>query len=285
MSNKIQEKLMNIINQKMHNLHILFVAIVVMFSLSPLPSEQLLADTKNMDTAIIEEKILRLVNIERQSRKLPPLLNDERLAEIALMHSKNILEKNFVSHRGTDGLYPQGRMLKYYPEVIGGSGENVAYHYGDTEKIAAENLMNAWMESPGHRANILSSDYNFIGIGVKQNGKYFYATQLFFESIVKIPSNTRQEYNYEDEAAIKFEFTGFFDKKNLTIFCVFADSKMRHLLPDGRFYTGVAPVTPQWIDEKNFTINFKFDKGKGKYKFRFGKNDRTFSDGFQVFVK
>lgn len=252
---------------------------------APLNAELSYTVTKELNSSLIEEEIHRLVNNERQSRNIAPLEYNSRMGEIALQHSKDMCEKNFISHRGSDGLYPQGRMLKYYPDIIGGAGENVAYHYGDTEKEAAKNLVNAWMNSPGHRANILNSDYNFIGIGVKQKGRYFYGTQLFFIAIVKVPPDAGAEYNFGDEAALKFEFAGSFDKNNITVFCEFADRSVRHFLPDGRYYTGSGPVTPVWLDDKTFTLNFKFDKGKGTYRFVFGKNGKTYSDGFNVTVK
>ena len=190
-----------------------------------------------------------------------------------------------MSHRDADGLSPGDRVTKFYPGIIGGVGENIASNYGDTEKKVAENLMKAWMKSPGHRANILKSAYNIIGVGVYKKERYFYATQLFMDAVVKIPEDTVREYKYDEEAVIRFEYTGSFDKEKLTVFCKYPDRSAQYFLPDGRYYTGSGPVTPKWIDDKFFTVNFKFNKGKGIYKFLFGKKGRLYPDGFRVVVK
>ena len=252
---------------------------------TPLNAELYYTVTKELNTSLIEDEIHRLVNEERKNRKIAPLQYDKKMAEIALMHSRNMSEKNFISHRDSDGLYPQGRVLKFYPEIIGGVGENIAYMNGDDEKIVAADFVRRWMNSPGHRANILNTDYNITGIGIKQKGEYFYGTQKFIEAIAKVPADAVSEFMYGSESALKFEFAGSFKKEDITVFCDFADGSIRHYLKDGRYYTGMAPLIPKWDDDKSFTLTFKFDKGRGIYKFRFGKNGSTYSDGFNVTVK
>jgi len=242
-------------------------------------------EKSGLNTSIIEQEIFRIVNEERKSRNVNTLIYDKRLAGIALLHSKNMAEQNFFSHTDRESRSPQKRVKQYYPEIIGGIGENIAQDFGGSEQEVAKNLMAAWMNSPGHRANILNKDYSYFGAGVYQNGTYYYATQNFIDAIVKVPDNTITEFKFESEATLKFEFVGAFEKDKITIFCEFADRGNTYQMPDGSYYTGAAPLTPVWIDERYFTVTFKFNKGKGIYKFVFGKNGRFFPNGFNVVVK
>lgn len=118
------------------------------------------------------EQVADLVNAERVKAGLNPLTLDKEISSAALIRTKEI-EKSF-SHTRPDGrkfstvLTDNG--IRFY-----GAGENIAWGYVSPEKV-----MEAWMNSEGHRANILDPDYKKIGVGYNRNSAgTSYWTQLF----------------------------------------------------------------------------------------------------------
>ncbi len=112
-----------------------------------------------------EEKMIELVNQERVSRGLKKLEFDENLRVIARGHSADMFEKGYFSHYSIEGKSVADRALKTGVDFLT-IGENLAY--APDVGLAHKGLMN----SEGHRANILSKDYNKIGIGVMDGGIY-----------------------------------------------------------------------------------------------------------------
>lgn len=112
-----------------------------------------------------EEKMLTLVNKERTLRGLRPLVMDDKLREVARKHSQDMFARGYFAHLNPDGKDPFARMddagIKY---MI--AGENLAL--APNVDLAHEGLMN----SPGHRANILTSEYGKVGIGCIDGGQY-----------------------------------------------------------------------------------------------------------------
>ena len=106
-----------------------------------------------------EEEMLKLVNQSRSENGLAPLSSDPELRQVALEHSQEMLELGYFAHISPLHGSPTDRM-----DAAGVSysvaGENIAY--APTVNVAERGLM----RSPGHRANILSSDFTRIGIGV-----------------------------------------------------------------------------------------------------------------------
>lgn len=121
--------------------------------------------TKFSIDAVSEQKMIELVNQERTSRGFKALVFDERLRTIARMHSEDMFTRGYFSHYSPDGLTVADRAAKANIDfsVI---GENLAF--APDVGSAHKGLMN----SPGHRANILSADFGKIGIGVADGGIY-----------------------------------------------------------------------------------------------------------------
>ena len=131
------------------------------------------------DPPVSEEELLRqmadeavvIVNQERAKEGLSPLKAVPKLNEIAVMRSDELAEK--FSHTRPDGsdcwTAVDNAKVPYRSY-----GENIAYGAD-----SAEEVMDLWMHSEGHRANILSSDFDYIGIGVYKEGYTYYWTQIF----------------------------------------------------------------------------------------------------------
>lgn len=105
------------------------------------------------------QAVLDLVNDARVEEGLDPLVMDLRLALSAQAHSEDMTRNNFMSHTGSNGSSPGDRITEAgYPAASW--SENVA-----AGQPTAEAVVNAWMNSSGHRANILRAASEHVGIG------------------------------------------------------------------------------------------------------------------------
>ncbi len=131
---------------------------------------------QSTNTAKIEAAIRLSINQVRQKEKLQPLKNNERLAEVARKYSKEMAEKNFFSHTGVDGSTLASR-VEASGIIYWLVGENLfrGTNLNEPVTIAVE----GWLESPGHRANILRPPFNETGVGVWRIKNTYYITQLF----------------------------------------------------------------------------------------------------------
>lgn len=117
-------------------------------------------------------EVVRLVNEERAKAGLPALTVDRGAASAAQVRAKEI-ERSF-SHTRPDGSSFNSALTEAGVNFRG-AGENIAYGQNSPDKV-----MEGWMNSSGHRANILNSSYTSIGVGHYQNASGVnYWTQLF----------------------------------------------------------------------------------------------------------
>ncbi len=108
----------------------------------------------------LEAEVTRLVNVERTVTGCDPLTVDDRLGTAARKHSTDMAMNNYFSHTSRDGTDFATRITRerYTWSWV---GENIA----KGQRTPAD-VMNSWMDSPGHRANILNCGFRDIGVGV-----------------------------------------------------------------------------------------------------------------------
>lgn len=111
-----------------------------------------------------EQQAVKLMNADRNANGLPSLRVDSRLVSLAENYAQDMINRKFFSHYNPEGLSPFDRM-KQAGISYSYAGENLAIN---TNVDAAEK---AFMNSSGHRANILNSHYTDIGIGVRYDSK------------------------------------------------------------------------------------------------------------------
>ncbi|MGP3981138.1 CAP domain-containing protein [Streptomyces sp. KR80] len=107
---------------------------------------------------VAESEVLVLVNQERLEAGCRPVRADRKLAGLAEQFSEDMARRGFFDHTDPDGANPWDRAEAL--DIDGLGGENIARGQQDAEAV-----MEAWMDSPGHRANILNCEYRTIGIG------------------------------------------------------------------------------------------------------------------------
>ena len=151
---------------------------------------------------IIEAHIARITNEFRADNGLPALKMNEKISDVARGHSFDMMTREYMEHETPEGLDPTARAAilgltchkdygSYYTE---GFGENIAQDwiwdldsqyvgFGKewyTAEEMALSIMMLWVNSPGHRANLLESAYTEIGVGIAiGEDRSIYATQNF----------------------------------------------------------------------------------------------------------
>jgi uncharacterized protein YkwD len=107
-----------------------------------------------------EQQIIEVTNSVREALDLHPLLNDEKLSQAAQAKAEDMVKYKYFGH-----FAPTGEMFSAFIDRSGymyrQAGENVAMQH-----TTIDSLMNAWLLSPSHKANIVNANYNDIGVGV-----------------------------------------------------------------------------------------------------------------------
>lgn len=124
---------------------------------------------KAIDTSSFSARVIQLVNEERSKNGLAPLQAAGDLNTFAYTRSTEL--PRLFAHQQPDGSDPLNSVIGFGYMA---AGENIAYGFSTPESV-----MEAWMNSDGHRANILSTDFQYIGVGCYlENGAYYW-TQTF----------------------------------------------------------------------------------------------------------
>ncbi|MCP4154468.1 MAG: CAP domain-containing protein [bacterium] len=138
----------------------------------------------------LEKLILEKTNRERDNRELPPLLWEGGLSEVARYHSNDMGKNGYFDHQNTRNMGPELRVATIYRRyLIGALAENIYMikKGKDTPEVLAETILRDWMNSSGHRANILNKEVTTLGVGcveISKNGQsLIYATQVFGSGI------------------------------------------------------------------------------------------------------
>ncbi len=144
---------------------------------------------KGIDIGLLEIEIHNLINNERRNNGLTALSLDSKLSDIARVHSQDMAQNNFFAHENLRGQDPTARASaqgyscykSYGSYYTSGIAENIfqnnlytsttsinfiPFHDWSTQSEIAESTVQGWMNSPGHRQNILTSTYDKEGIGV-----------------------------------------------------------------------------------------------------------------------
>ena len=126
-----------------------------------------------LDTTVtaFENEVIRLVNKIRQENGLKSLSANWELFRVARYKSQDMVDNRYFAHNSPVYGTPF-QMIKSFGISYRTAGENIAYGYKTPQAV-----VDGWMNSSGHRANILNSSYTQIGVGYVANGNYW--TQMF----------------------------------------------------------------------------------------------------------
>ena len=112
-----------------------------------------------------EKEVFDLINKQRTNNGLPALQNDSEVQRIARIKAQDMVDNNYFSHNSPTYGSPFD-MLKSFKVSYKTAGENIAANSSNSSAVTA------WMNSSGHKANILNSSFNYTGIGVVSSPRY-----------------------------------------------------------------------------------------------------------------
>lgn len=135
------------------------------------PGQVLNIPQLNSTVSSYEAEVVRLVNEIRQSNGLQPLTANWELSRVARYKSQDMKDKGYFSHTSPTYGSPY-QMIRAFGLSFRTAGENIAKGYSTPRAV-----VNGWMNSSGHRANILNASYTQIGVGYVAQGNYW--TQMF----------------------------------------------------------------------------------------------------------
>lgn len=131
--------------------------------------------------AQVEQAIFNKVNQERAKAGVAPLTYNTTMEKYARIKSQDMGDNNYFDHKDLNGNLITTKM-KADGVSYQAWGENIAYIGGITDPTQLANkFMTNWMNSSGHRKNILSTNFKSIGVGVYKVGNKVYATQEFYK--------------------------------------------------------------------------------------------------------
>ncbi|MFQ4140131.1 CAP domain-containing protein [Nodosilinea sp. PGN35] len=144
------------------------------------PAEPADEGAQSAAAAAMEALVYEQINEIRQQEGLNPLQPNGPLAEVARRYSQRMAEEDFFDHVSPTGDMPAQRV----------SGANIAYSMVGENLFTSTNApdpaplaVQSWMDSPGHRENIVRSGFTETGVGVWQRGNTYYFTQLFLRPL------------------------------------------------------------------------------------------------------
>lgn len=138
-----------------------------------------------ISSASIETRIHERINEIRAEKNLPQLDRNRQIASIARTYSADMATREYFSHTNPEGEGPGDRFGDLYPTTCRAVGENLAFvgtQGADTGEEVARRIVNGWMNSEGHRENILTARWDMEGIGVYVDGNRVYASQEFCDT-------------------------------------------------------------------------------------------------------
>ena len=112
-----------------------------------------------------EKEVFDLINKQRTKNGLPALKNDSEVQRIARIKAQDMVDNNYFSHNSPTYGSPFD-MMKSFKVSYKTAGENIAANSSNSSAVTA------WINSSGHKANILNSSFNYTGIGVVSSPRY-----------------------------------------------------------------------------------------------------------------
>lgn len=142
----------------------------------------------------VEQQVLEHINELRQRRGFKPLESDPKLQRLARAYSRDMAEKSYFSHTGPDGdnVADRVRSAGFCYRAV---AENLAKNFNVDDPVRT--AVNGWMQSEGHRRNILTPEFRSTGVGVWRDGATYYFTQIFlraFAADVECPEPVRTSW-------------------------------------------------------------------------------------------
>lgn len=145
---------------------------------APVPATQPTQTPDDFQTQV-EQYVLAQTNAARAQNDLAALTSDSLVASVARAHSADMLAKNYFAHTNVSGCSAACRLTNAgYPWRSYGENIHWMSGYELSAKETAQKIVSDWMNSPGHRANILGA-FTYAGVGIAVDGSKIYSTTVY----------------------------------------------------------------------------------------------------------
>lgn len=214
-----------------------------------------------------EDRVLALINRDRAAAGLVAVRADSRLREIARARSNDMVARSYFAHEQPDGRNVfdliEANGIRWYA-----AGEIIAWNTWPTLADSAAAADTGWLESPGHRAVVLSRDYNYAGFGlaVAPDGR-----KLWTGVFLKGPDRTRPtarttSFSRPSATAVRLVWRGG-DVRLQTLTAGLRDFQVQRRLPGG---------TWSWVTRSTTATTRTVSVSRGRtYEFRVRSRDRA----------
>ena len=237
------------------------------------------------------------VNKLRREKGRAPLDADDRLRDVALLHSRDMARKRYFSHQSRDGRGSGDRLALRYPEHVGAFAENiyrirsyraikapgaqggarVSGRAGYSAATVADRIIAGWMGSPGHRDNLLREEMLRVGYGVVVTEEDIYVTQLFSRPVVILERALPKVLSAGSRTTVKLALgPDLVVTTEVAALIIWPDPTRRFILPDGRSIDGASPVESSRVGRR-VTLTIDAPGERGEYRLRIG-SDGLFYD-------
>ena len=239
------------------------------------------------DEAALEPSITALVNRERQERGLAPLAPEPGLNALARRQARSMAAKGYFSHVDSEGLSPDGRRTRYDPGLcVTGYAENIVAVGGKGGDPVPARCVQCWMESPGHRANILDQAFTHTGVGTARSldGRTV-AVQVFATPLARLDAVVPGSPFRNGILKLEFTYLGPPDlRRPLRVFVTLPDPLARHYVSGGVCFQGVAYLVPSWRGDR-FSVRLPARYGAGAYRVGLGTRTGHYPPFYTVRVR
>ncbi|MBQ8998395.1 MAG: serine protease, partial [Clostridium sp.] len=127
----------------------------------------------------INKEVFRLINIEREKVNLSPLVWSDQILKYSTEKSKDMAQNNYFNHSDLNGKYTYNYMQADGISFNTWAENIITANNNSNVSSIAQDMVNRWMNSSGHKSNILNSKVNTSAVGVFVKGNVIYGTQIF----------------------------------------------------------------------------------------------------------
>jgi uncharacterized protein YkwD len=242
-----------------------------------------------VDANELARAIFGEANRVRAENGRSPLLNDEKLAQVAKVHSEDMMARHYESHYNPEGEGPADRVHRLYPELLGDVGENLFGMEIENGLLApfselAREAVAGWMQSPEHRENLLNPQFTHMAVGVSVKGESFLATQLFSREYIVLNKPLPKIANKDTVLEVTGILRPVWDPGKLTVFLILPNPKEEVRISATLVSVGAVPLKPT-VQGRSFTVKMELNHGKGKYRVGFGQMGREYFPMGEIEVK
>ncbi len=241
---------------------------------------------ETLSPEIFARRVHDEINAIRARNELPPLLWLDELAELALRHSRNMGEQDFFSHVDHEGLQVSQRQRKHLPELlVAGIGENLYFIENSRMIFDPKEIARGWMNSPGHKANILNQDYTHEGIAVHLTGNRLYTTQILAVPILKRLTPLPQTFSPGRIYPVEFAYLSPEPRDSFECQLATPDPSTKVQIDLITYRLGSMPLRLEWTSDSRLILPLEFKYGKGGYSLRVGWDGYYYPDMLEFRVE